>query len=139
MKILITSISSDSHTWNLVFMQLLVEELGHEVYNLGSCVPIELLVSESHKHKPDMIIVSSVNGHGHIEGVEIINAIKQCDFLKNITMIIGGKLGTLGSQNAKYVNKLLEAGYDQVFDGENAVESFINFMEQSTKTLSVVG
>jgi methylaspartate mutase sigma subunit len=28
LQVLLTSVSSDSHTWNLVFMQLLLERLG---------------------------------------------------------------------------------------------------------------
>lgn len=44
-KILLTSISSHSHTRNLVFMQLLREFYGYEVMNLGACVPDELVLS----------------------------------------------------------------------------------------------
>lgn len=44
--VLVSSVSSDSHTWNLVFLQLLLEEMGHEVTNIGSCVPDDLLIEE---------------------------------------------------------------------------------------------
>jgi hypothetical protein len=38
LKILIAGGSSDSHGWNLVFLEPLLEESGHRVVNLGPCV-----------------------------------------------------------------------------------------------------
>jgi hypothetical protein len=38
-SIVVTSVSSDSHTWNLVSLQLLFEELGPRMSNLGACPP----------------------------------------------------------------------------------------------------
>ncbi|BAU88404.1 methylaspartate mutase [Streptomyces laurentii] len=51
-RVLVSSVSSDSHTWNLVFLQLLLEDLGHEVTNIGACVPDELLIAECRRHRP---------------------------------------------------------------------------------------
>ena len=34
-RILLSTTSSDSHTWNLMFLQPLLEERGHEVVNLA--------------------------------------------------------------------------------------------------------
>ncbi|MCZ6925492.1 MAG: cobalamin-dependent protein [Rickettsia endosymbiont of Ixodes persulcatus] len=127
-KILISSISSDSHTWNLVYMQLLVEEMGHEAINIGNCVQIDHLIKQAHYHKPDILVISTVNGHGHIEGVEIVNEIKKYDMLKHMEIVIGGKLGTLGNENQSYVQKLLDAGFDKVFWGDKSVDDFIVYL-----------
>lgn len=132
-KILISSISSDSHTWNLVYMQLLCEELGYEVINIGNCIPMEYLIQKTHYHKPDLLIISTVNGHGHIEAMQIIKEIKKYDMLKNMKAIIGGKLGTMGENNQQYTQKLLDEGFDQVFSGDNAVENFVTYMNGSLK------
>ncbi|MGQ4416103.1 methylaspartate mutase, partial [Streptomyces sp. SAS_269] len=33
--VVVSSLASDAHTWNLVFLQLLIEESGFDVVNLG--------------------------------------------------------------------------------------------------------
>jgi methylaspartate mutase sigma subunit len=45
-KFVVTSVSSDAHMWNLVFLQLLLEENGGEVVNIGACVPDEVIIEE---------------------------------------------------------------------------------------------
>jgi methylaspartate mutase sigma subunit len=129
MRILLSSIPSDSHTWNLVFMQLYIEEMGHQVFNLGACVPTDFLVKEAHRYQPDMIVVSSINGHANIEGVEMAQVIRSYDLLRNIPLVIGGKLGTKGTDNEIYVNKLIAAGFDGVFTESEDLDSLANFMK----------
>ena len=113
----------------------LLEELQYEVVNLGACFPIESLVQSIHHHKPDMVLVSTLNGHGHIEGMEIIKRIKQNALLKHVTMVIGGNLGTKGSENGKYALKLKRAGYSAVFAGKYSVQSFQAFMDDMQSAL----
>lgn len=44
LEAILSSTSSDSHMWNLIFIQLVLEEHGYHVTNLGACVPVEALV-----------------------------------------------------------------------------------------------
>lgn len=62
------SVASDSHTWNLVFLYLLLEELGFDVVNLGASLPDDILISECTRIEPDLVVISSVNGHGYNDG-----------------------------------------------------------------------
>ncbi|MGW7413543.1 cobalamin-dependent protein, partial [Streptomyces sp. NPDC054863] len=57
-RVLVSSVSSDSHTWNLVYLQLVLEELGHEVRNIGACVPDDLLLEECLAHRPALVVIS---------------------------------------------------------------------------------
>ena len=50
--VIVTGTASDAHTWNLVFLQLMLEELGHDVDNLGPCVPDEELLGPSAEQRP---------------------------------------------------------------------------------------
>ncbi|PHQ80377.1 MAG: hypothetical protein COB66_04900 [Coxiella sp. (in: Bacteria)] len=127
---LLTTISSDSHTWNLVFMQLYLEELGHEVINLGSCVPTDLLLKKAHHYRPDMITVSSINGHANIEGVYLAQAVRACHVIKDTCLVIGGKLGTKGDDNNQYIDKLQKAGFDGVFGGNESIRDFMNYLKE---------
>ncbi|MFJ4867400.1 cobalamin B12-binding domain-containing protein [Streptomyces sp. NPDC088757] len=115
MKILLSTVSSDSHTWNLVFLQLLLEESGHDVVNLGPCVPDELLIRTARRERPDAIVISSVNGHGHLDGARLIRGVRADPDLASVPAMIGGKLGIRGSENVEHAHGLMEAGFDAVF------------------------
>ncbi|WP_330177541.1 cobalamin-dependent protein [Streptomyces sp. NBC_01498] len=107
---------SDSHTWGLVFLQLLLEEHGHRVVNLGPCVPEDLIISTLRAERPALLVMSSVNGHGYRDGMRAITALRECPDLARVTAVIGGKLGIHGEQSADETVGLMRAGYDAVFD-----------------------
>ncbi|WP_028648818.1 cobalamin B12-binding domain-containing protein [Nocardiopsis sp. CNT312] len=111
--------SSDSHTWNLVFLQLLLEEAGHRVVNLGPCVPDRLFVEECRTRTPRLVVVSSVNGHGYGDGLRMIRALRDAPGTGRVPVVIGGKLGVGGTLEDERAEDLLAAGYDAVFaDGD---------------------
>jgi methylaspartate mutase sigma subunit len=113
-KAVLSGTASDSHTWNLVFMQLVIEELGYHVANLGSCVADELLLSECVAQSPDLVVISSVNGHGYHDGARAVRVLRASAGLRGTTMVIGGKLGIDGAAG-RQSRALLEAGFDAVF------------------------
>jgi methylmalonyl-CoA mutase cobalamin-binding subunit len=117
-RILLSTTSSDSHTWNLMFLQLLLEECGHEVVNLGPCVPDALLVETARSCDPSAIVISTVNGHGRIDGARVVRAVRRDPEIAQLPMVIGGKLGIEGTSSDDEVSRLLEAGFDAVFIGD---------------------
>lgn len=125
---IVTSTVSDSHTWNLVYMQLLLEEMGHEVINLGSCVPEELLVEECLRYGPDLLVVSSVNGHGFNDGLRIATHMRSVPELRYLCMVIGGKLSVDGVRDVGFTRRLLNEGFDAVF-GDDELDAFRAFVE----------
>lgn len=130
---LLSSTPSDAHTWNLIFLQLLIEEHGYTVINLGACVPLAFLIQQCLFHKPDVLVISSVNGHGCDEGIRLIHTIRKIPELQDLTTLIGGKLGTQGINNRIYTEDLLTAGFDAVFHADSALPEFIKLLE-SAKT-----
>jgi methylaspartate mutase sigma subunit len=114
--VVVSSLSSDAHTWNLVFLQLLIEEAGLDVVNLGPCVPTEMLVSECRERRPGLIVLSSVNGHGYLDGRRAIAGLRACPALARTPVVIGGKIGTSGAGRAEHARELVNAGYDAVYD-----------------------
>ncbi len=98
---LLSTTSSDSHTWNLMFLQLLLEERGHEVVNLGPCVPDDLLVETARSCRPSAIVISTVNGHGRIDGARVAQAVRQDPETAQLPMMIGGKLGIEGTEQRR--------------------------------------
>ncbi|WP_284746764.1 cobalamin B12-binding domain-containing protein [Amycolatopsis sp. RTGN1] len=125
--VIVSSMASDSHTWNLVYLELLVGELGFEVVNLGACVPDELLESECLSRRPAMLVLSSVNGHGHQDGLRVIQRLRALPGLRTMPVVIGGKLGVGGALTAEETAQLLLAGFDAVFDDQQGAASFRRF------------
>ncbi|MGP3953676.1 cobalamin B12-binding domain-containing protein [Streptomyces sp. 7N604] len=116
LSVLVTGTSSDAHTWNLVFLQLVLEEMGHTVTNLGPCSPDELVVRECLDRRPGLVVVSSVNGHGFNDGLHLIKALRARPELARTKVVIGGKLSTDGLRNVGWARQLTSEGYDAVFE-----------------------
>jgi methylaspartate mutase sigma subunit len=112
----VTSLSSDAHTWNLVFLQLFLEERGINVRNLGPCVPAAEIVEACLRTRTDLLVVSTVNGHGAADAEEAIILVRAENRLSDLRVVIGGKLGTEGYEGENRGSRLLACGYDAVFE-----------------------
>ena len=130
--VVVTSVASDSHTWNLVYLQLALEELGHQVVNLGACVPDELLVTECLRIRPHLVVVSTVNGHGFHDGRRLISRIRDCAELAEMPVVIGGKLGIAGPAGHEGRDQLRAAGFDAVFEEGAAITALTSMAGQLT-------
>jgi methylmalonyl-CoA mutase cobalamin-binding subunit len=128
-RAVIATVPSDSHMWNLVYIELVLSESGWEVNNLGACTPAELVVETCLRERPDLLVVSSVNGHGHIGGRKLIGQLRSRRELDYLPAVIGGKLGTLGAKNSMFAEPLLAAGYSAVFTEGDALDGFTRFIE----------
>nr|AGS49322.1 glutamate mutase S-chain [uncultured bacterium esnapd2] len=133
LRVLVTSTASDSHTWNLVYLQLLLEELGHDVTNIGCCVSPSLLADTCLGQNFDLVVVSSVNGHGFSDGLDQIRALRARPELRDLPVVIGGKLGTDGLSNISHTRELREAGYDGVFDTGD-IGAFRSYLDKTAVT-----
>jgi methylaspartate mutase sigma subunit len=124
--VILSTVSSDSHTWNLVFLQLLLKELGCEVKNLGACVPDDELIEAVRTHAPDSVVISSVNGHGHIDGTRLITSLRADEdpAVAEVPVIIGGKLGIQGAADTDIAGNLIAAGFDAVFTDDATLPEF---------------
>ncbi|MFD6891542.1 cobalamin B12-binding domain-containing protein [Streptomyces sp. NPDC059957] len=133
-KILLTGTASDSHTWNLVYLQLLLEELGHPVGNLGPCVTDELLTAACAAEEPGLVVISSVNGHGYRDGLSAVRAVRRAGL--TLPVVIGGKLGVAGAADPEQRARLLDAGCDAVFDDGDvtALKAFLATLGTTART-----
>jgi methylaspartate mutase sigma subunit len=128
-RFLVSGVPSDSHTWNLIALQLFIEEMGHEVINLGCCMPVDEIVRACRRHRPDCLVVSSVNGYGELDGARIITAVRADRELTGLRAVIGGRFGVRGGDNAEEHADLRQLGFDAVFGGDaNALELFRTYI-----------
>src|SRR2546423_11352563 len=100
-RAVIATVPSDSHMWNMVYIELLLKEHGWEVINLGACTPPDLVVDTCLAERPDMLVISSVNGHGHIGGRKVIGAVRSHPALDYLPAVIGCHLGTLRADHSR--------------------------------------
>lgn len=113
--VIVSGLASDAHTWNLVFLQLLLEEQGYDVVNLGPCVPDQLLVDECARIEPVLLVLSSVNGHGYQDGLRVISALRAAPRGSGLPVVIGGQLGVSDEDDSSRARAMTAAGFDAVF------------------------
>jgi len=126
------SVPSDSHHWNLIFLQLLLEEQGFTVTNLGPCTPVTDVVQRCLRLRPDLTVISSVNGHARTEGVALAHALRALPGRRDAALVIGGMLTTAQADSGAAARELLLAGFDAVFIGPDAVDRFLGFLSPSS-------
>ncbi|MDX5458373.1 cobalamin B12-binding domain-containing protein [Micromonospora tulbaghiae] len=132
--VVLGTVSSDAHTWNLVYLQLLLEEAGHRVINLGACVPAELFATACRTHRPDLAVVSSVNGHGCTDGKRLAAVLRADPELAGLPLVIGGKLGVDGKLGPAQVAELFAAGYTAVFHDGADRDRFLEYLGRAELT-----
>jgi methylaspartate mutase sigma subunit len=129
--VILTGAVSDSHTWNLVYLQLLMQENGATVTNLGACVPPGEVVAACRERRPDLLVMSSVNGHGGIDGERMVRMLREEFGPLELPAVIGGKLGVAGVAGAAAISaSLREAGFNAVFD-DSQLDDFMDFVRLS--------
>ncbi len=124
---LLTGVRSDSHTWNLAYLNLHLEEHGFDVCNLGATVSHEDILQQVKRLSPDLLVVSSVNGHGFIEGREIASALSAN--LSYLPKVIGGLLSTDPREEPSVKAVLQADGFDAVFVGPGSIDEFSTFLD----------
>lgn len=126
--VLIAAPASDAHTWNLIYLQLLVEELGHPTVNLGPCVPDDVIIEACILYRPRLLLLSTINGHGYQDGRRLITRIRTVEALATTPVVIGGKLGISGMEPDR-ADILRDAGFDAVFpEHPSTITRFCHFM-----------
>jgi methylaspartate mutase sigma subunit len=134
-RTVIATVSSDVHTWNLMFLQLLLEERGHLVHNTGPCSSVRHVVDACRDHGADLLLLSSLNGHGILEAPDYAAAVRQDPGLVTPRMVIGGSLNLRGALDHQEVSSLRESGFDEVFCSPTALQDFRTYLSTLERTL----
>jgi methylmalonyl-CoA mutase cobalamin-binding subunit len=127
-KILGASIGSDVHTAGLFNFLNLAKKEGYVVINLGSAVPIDLLIKKIEEERPEIVSISYRLGEESFEKLlkEFINKIENIPDFKNLKFIFGGTVET--SEIARKSNF-----FHKVFDGSEEEEEIVLFLRGKLK------
>lgn len=136
-RVLLTTVASDAHTWNLVYLSLLLKENGYEVSTLGACPPVPTVVAAARELRPSAIVVSTVNGHGCIDGIGLVQALRRVPVCQDVAVAIGGKLGIAGDIQQQQVARLYGAGCDRVFGDGDGPTGLLSWLSEATATVEL--
>lgn len=117
-------IGADVHAVGNKIITYALENEGFNVVNLGVMVSQEEYIAAALETNADVILVSSLYGHGEID----CNGLREkCDEagLKNIPLLVGGNL-VVGKQDFAEVEKrFLAMGFTKAYPPGTAIETTI--------------
>ena len=132
--VIVATTPDDSHAWNLIGIELHLAERGFEVLNLGPCTPEELLAETIRDQRPDLVVLSSINGHGALSLPAVLETLEHYQVKRTAPIVIGGLLTTDPKDTQAAATALTEVGAAGVFTGPQAWKDFDDFLRgQRTK------
>lgn len=129
LNVVLTGTPSDSHTWNLVFIELFLQENGCKVRNLGPCVPCEKIYGTLEGQPFDLLVISSVNGHLFQDAINIITSSFRRHCASLPPFVVGGKMGISDKSALFQKKKLIALGYDDVFVEGDSLAHFKKYLD----------
>lgn len=127
--IVIGVIGSDCHAVGNKIIDYALTEAGYNVVNVGVLSPQEDFINAAVETKADMILVSSLYGHGEIDcrGMR-----EKCDEagLKGIKLYVGGNI-VVGKQNWNDVYRRFKSmGFDRIYPPGTVIEETLKDIKE---------
>lgn len=130
MQAVVATTPNDSHSWNLVYLELLLADQYVGVHGLGPCTPVTRILETLRDFEVDLLVLSSVNGHGISAIADTVLQVRASAHGRDVPIAVGGKLDTSGGPSRDAIKLLTTNGVDRVFTGESAVAQFLVWMNQ---------
>lgn len=123
-------IGSDCHAVGNKILDYALTEAGFNVINIGVLSPQEDFINAAVETNADVIIVSSLYGHGEIDcrGMR-----EKCDEagLNGILLFVGGNI-VVGKQNwADVHRRFTEMGFNKVYPPNTSLETTIHDLKEA--------
>tara|TARA_R110000868_G_scaffold6550_8_gene37121 strand:- start:30263 stop:30742 length:480 start_codon:yes stop_codon:yes gene_type:complete len=128
---IVASTVDDSHIWNLTGVELELRDRGFEVRNMGCCTPPERVAESVRDHRPELTVISSVNGHGALSGLALAETLMHYQAFSASTIVIGGKLTIDNFVPPQVVLALKRAGYSAVLSGPDAWRNLDRLLDRN--------
>jgi methylaspartate mutase sigma subunit len=125
---ILASTPDDSHQWNLHGVEMELKERNIDVINLGPLTSCKVIAETVRDRRPDLLVVSTVNGHGVHSMMEVLRALEEYQVKRSIRIVIGGLLTTDPEDAKTAKSTLMSAGCSGVFTGPEAWSGFDEFL-----------
>lgn len=125
---IVATTPDDSHSWNLIAVQLELEKRGYSVRNLGPCTPVQFLAECIRDTRPSLVVLSTINGHGIHSLKSVIETIDSYQLRRTISLVAGGNLTTNSQTSSDVIFELKNIGFDEIFIGPDSWTEFDKFI-----------
>ena len=131
-KLVLGVIGSDCHAVGNKILDYALSEAGFDVVNIGVLSPQEDFINAAKETNADVIIVSSLYGHGELDcqGMR-----EKCDEagLEGILLYVGGNI-VVGKQNWENVHaRFTSMGFDRIYPPGTSVDTTIADLKKDLK------
>lgn len=131
-KLVLGVIGSDCHAVGNKILDYALSEAGFDVINIGVLSPQEDFINAAKETSADVIIVSSLYGHGELDcqGMR-----EKCDEagLEGILLYVGGNI-VVGKQNWENVHaRFTSMGFDRIYPPGTSVDTTIADLKKDLK------
>ncbi|SFB20252.1 methylaspartate mutase subunit S [Clostridium frigidicarnis] len=131
-KLVLGVIGSDCHAVGNKILDYALSEAGFDVVNIGVLSPQEDFINAAKETSADVIIVSSLYGHGELDcqGMR-----EKCDEagLEGILLYVGGNI-VVGKQNWENVHaRFTSMGFDRIYPPGTSVDTTIADLKKDLK------
>jgi methylaspartate mutase sigma subunit len=125
----LTTLRSDAHSWNLVVLERYLVEQRFSVRNLRVCVPPQAILQACLRERPALLVVSTLNGHGFVDGLRLIELVREHGELRDMRAVVGGLLGCEAARAGEHAARLVAAGFDEAFPDGTTLQEFGRYLE----------
>src|SRR5260370_32047988 len=132
MTAIIATVRSDAHTWNLVYLQLLLQQNDFTTHIVGPCSEPRAVVRACRQKTPTVLVMSTVNGHGYIDAPAFMRTLSLHIPDRTFPVVVGGMLGINEADERRKKQTLLACGFDAVFTGATSIAEFLEFIGRLT-------
>ncbi len=131
-------IGSDCHAVGNKILDYSLSEAGYEVVNIGVLSPQEDFISAAIETNAEVIMVSSLYGHGEIDCRGMRDKCNEAG-LSHVKLYVGGNI-VVGKQDFAEVKERFESmGFDRVYPPGTSVETALNDLAIDFKELEIMG
>lgn len=122
-------IGADCHAVGNKILEYGLTEAGFNVVNIGVLSPQEDFINAAVETNADVIMVSSLYGHGEIDCRGMREKCKEAG-LNNILLYVGGNI-VVGKQNWEEVyGRFKDMGFDRVYPPGTSVETSVSDLKK---------
>ncbi|NLB19927.1 MAG: methylaspartate mutase subunit S [Clostridium sp.] len=131
-------IGSDCHAVGNKILDYSLSEAGYDVVNIGVLSPQEDFISAAIETNAEVIMVSSLYGHGEIDCRGMRDKCNEAG-LSHVKLYVGGNI-VVGKQDFTEVKERFESmGFDRVYPPGTSVETALNDLAIDFRQLEVMG
>ncbi|MBB6631797.1 methylaspartate mutase subunit S [Clostridium algidicarnis] len=128
-RLVLGVIGSDCHAVGNKILDYALSEAGFKVENIGVLSPQEDFINAAVETNADVIVVSSLYGHGEMDCRGMREKCEESG-LKNIILYVGGNI-VVGKQNWPEVEKRFkDMGFNRVFPPGTSVDTTIKCLRE---------